>query len=164
MLGRLAGVGAAALFALGCGYGANSTSGTTSGGTVSNGAYQVALKGIAFLPQTARVSAGQKVTWTNDDPFDHTVTSGPPGQPDGKFDQLLHSGETFTYTFSSPGTYPYFCRIHYAMGMTGTITAQPGGASGGSTSGGSTTGGSTTGGSSSAGSTSGGGSSSGGYP
>jgi len=31
--------------------------------------------------------------------------------------------QTFSFTFTVPGSYPYFCEIHGAQ-MTGTITVQ----------------------------------------
>jgi plastocyanin len=83
---------------------------------------RVEMKNIAFVPKELTVQAGTTVVWTNDDPFQHTVTSGTRGNPTGLFDQTVDAGQTFSYTFQDPGTYPYFCRIH--PGMDGTITVQ----------------------------------------
>lgn len=82
----------------------------------------VEMKNIAFVPKELTIQAGTTVVWTNDDPFQHTVTSGIRGSPTGLFDQTVDAGQTFSYTFKDPGTYPYFCRIH--PGMDGTITVQ----------------------------------------
>jgi plastocyanin len=72
------------------------------------------------------VSAGDQVTWqASGDP--HTVTSGAPGAIDDKFvdrpasEGFLGNGDTFTTTFATPGTYPYFCEIHFEQ-MSGFIT------------------------------------------
>jgi plastocyanin len=79
----------------------------------------------AFQPNPVQVSIGATVTWTNDDSQPHTVTSGVSGQPDGRFDSspnfnpLMASGQTFEYTFTEAGEYPYFCQLH--PNMVGTV-------------------------------------------
>jgi len=78
-----------------------------------------------FSPATATVPVGTTVQWVNDSNAYHTVTSmdGPMVlTPNGLYDQTVTSvGETFSYTFATPGTYFYFCAPH-ADYMTGTIT------------------------------------------
>jgi plastocyanin len=55
----------------------------------------------------------------------HTVTSGSNGQPDNKFNSspnfnpLLNPGQTFSFTFTEEGNYPYFCTLH--PNMVGTV-------------------------------------------
>lgn len=75
-----------------------------------------------FLPAELTIDAGTEVIWSNDDEAAHTVTSGTPeGGPDGIFDSsLFMAGDEFSYTFDSPGDYPYFCLVH--PWMTGSIT------------------------------------------
>lgn len=75
---------------------------------------------------TLTVSAGDEVTWVSSgDP--HTVTSGAPGAIDNRFVDrpasvgILTDGDTFTTTFPSLGSYPYFCEIHPEQ-MTGVVT------------------------------------------
>lgn len=72
---------------------------------------------MAFPPNTP-VKQGDTVTWTNKMSMDHTVTSDPDG---ATFDsgELKQSG-SFSYTFSSAGSFPYHCEIHARM--RGTIT------------------------------------------
>ncbi len=54
------------------------------------------------------VQVGDTVTWTNDDEMMHSVTA-----VDGQFDSgLFDSGETFSYTFTEPGEYEYYCLPH----------------------------------------------------
>lgn len=78
----------------------------------------------SFNPPTLTISPGATITWTNRDNFDHTVTSGTPGNPSGMFDSgILHSGQTFQFTFNDKGTIPYYCRIH-GKAMTGNITVK----------------------------------------
>jgi plastocyanin len=82
-------------------------------GAVSAGA--ISIKGFAFNPAQVSVTKGATVTWTNDDSTTHTVTSGVPGTPSGKFDQQLEPSKTFTLTFTDAGTYEFFCKIHTSM-------------------------------------------------
>jgi plastocyanin len=109
---------------------ASATTGTTAtsstGTTTGTAPVQVDARNLAFSPAGASVQVGQSVTWTNRDTVDHTVTSGAPRSPDGRFDQLLHPGESFTFAFTQAGTYSYFCRIHVNMGMSGSIQAGAG--------------------------------------
>ncbi|MDQ4131694.1 MAG: plastocyanin/azurin family copper-binding protein [Actinomycetota bacterium] len=89
----------------------------------------VTMELIAFRPETLSVGVGATVTWTQKDAGVHTVTSGTVEQggggvtkaPDGRFDSgELATGETFTFTFDRPGTYPYFCAVHPAT-MRGEV-------------------------------------------
>lgn len=76
--------------------------------------------------QTANIiiKAGTTVIWSNTSTAPHNVLSGPSGNPDGKFKSpgiLAASGtDTYSFTFTTPGEYPYYCGIHPAM--TGWIT------------------------------------------
>ncbi len=83
----------------------------------------VIMQNIAFLPNQVTVQRGATVRWENRDSVAHTVTSGTPGNLTGFFRSNLTPGQVFTYTFSTPGTFPYFCEIQGAQ-MTGTVTVQ----------------------------------------
>jgi plastocyanin len=83
---------------------------------------QISIKGFAFNPNQPSVAKGATITWSNDDGTTHTVTSGVPGTPSGKFDQRVEPGKTFSFTFSESGTYEFFCNIHNSM--RGTITVK----------------------------------------
>ena len=72
-------------------------------------------RSFTFDPAQLSVTRGAAVTWTNADGTAHTVTSGAPGSPSGRFDQQLDAGRTFTFTFADAGTYEYFCTIHPTM-------------------------------------------------
>jgi plastocyanin len=102
-----------AILAAGC---ASTPTGAPATGPVSSGA--ISIKGFAFNPAQLSVNKGATVTWTNDDGATHTVTSGVPGTPSGKFDQRLDAGKTFTFTFTDAGTYDFFCSIHQSMKAT----------------------------------------------
>lgn len=98
----------------------------------------VSIVDRTFSPATVTVAAGDTVTWTVTKAIDepHSVTSGKPGAADsGKvFDsgiKLTKNGDTFSYTFATPGEYDYFCTVHGAA-MSGHVTVVgAAGASGG---------------------------------
>jgi len=60
------------------------------------------------------VKVGTTVTWQNKDSTEHTVTSN----TNVFASSILSPGQSFSYTFSTAGTYPYHCLIHP---MSGTI-------------------------------------------
>jgi plastocyanin len=85
----------------------------------------VSIQGFAFNPGTITVRVGQQVVWVNNDSAPHTTTSGScsggtctpaPGWDSG----TLNPGQSFSFTFTSAGTFTYFCRIHGAS-MQGTV-------------------------------------------
>ncbi len=83
----------------------------------------VAISNFAFQPGSVTISSKDIVKWTNNDSTTHTVTSGTPGAPDGKFDSgNLAPNATVCIQFLSAGAYQYFCNIH--LFMTGTVTVQ----------------------------------------
>lgn len=81
--------------------------------------YQVAIHNFAFEPNSITVQAGTTVVWTNKDEEPHTVTSAGTGFTSSK---ALDTDDTYTATFSTPGTYTYYCSIH--PHMVGTIIVQ----------------------------------------
>jgi len=84
--------------------------------------HQVSIVDFAFSPNNLTVDQGDTVTWTNKGRFPHTTTSGVNGKPDGLWDtKHLARGESFSYVFSQPGTYHYFCRPHHGLGMKGVV-------------------------------------------
>ncbi len=67
----------------------------------------VSILNLAFTPREITIRQGDTVRWTNNDPYAHTVTSA------GNFDSgSLAQGQTFQFTFNTPGTYDYICSIH----------------------------------------------------
>jgi len=57
------------------------------------------------------VKARPTVTWTNDDDDSHTVASS------SKLfkSKALDTRDKFSFTFTTPGTYDYFCSLHPYM-------------------------------------------------
>jgi plastocyanin len=79
---------------------------------------EVRIDNFSFGPAAITVPAGTTVTWTNHDDIPHTVVS-----TDKVFkSKVLDTDENFSFTFSTPGTYPYFCSIHPKM--TGKVVVR----------------------------------------
>lgn len=76
---------------------------------------EVIIKDMAFTPATITVTPGTRITWTNTDAVEHTVSSDL-----GLFDSgPIDAGETYSQIFAMTGTFPYHCLIHTLM--TGTV-------------------------------------------
>ena len=74
--------------------------------------------GLSFVPSSVTVVPGEKVTWTwAGTPHSTTsdATTGPEVWDSGV--QFV-IGTTFSHTFTTPGTYPYYCRVHSFPGGT----------------------------------------------
>lgn len=91
----------------------------------------------SFQPPSISVNAGDTVTWTVNKSIGepHSVTSGAPGDTgtrlfDSGVDKLKDNGSTYTVTFDTPGTFPYFCSVHPDV-MKGEITVVAAGGTGG---------------------------------
>ncbi len=91
---------------------------------------QVAIQNFAFSPRTLTIAPGDTVVWTQQDSAPHTVTSDT-GAWTASAD--LGSGQTFSHTFTTAGTFPYHCAVH--PNMTATIVVASSGATGGTGSG-----------------------------
>jgi plastocyanin len=72
---------------------------------------------------TTTIRAGESVTW-NFVAGPHSATSGNCCSPDGTFDSGVRSSGSFSHTFSSAGTFPYYCTVHGSM-MTGSVIVNP---------------------------------------
>ncbi len=72
------------------------------------GGATVIIKDFHFEPQTVTIKAGETVTWKNEDRRNHQVMSGaPPVMTDLFMSPDLKKGDSWSYTFEEPGTYPY---------------------------------------------------------
>lgn len=75
----------------------------------------VQIGNFTFRAPIVTVKAGTTIIWTNGDDIPHTVVSR-----DGLFkSKVLDSGDHFSFTFSKPGQFGYFCSLH--PHMTGMI-------------------------------------------
>lgn len=80
----------------------------------------VDITNFSFAPAALTVKAGTTVTWTNKDGDAHTVTSQGSGGP--LRSAALGTNGTYSFTFTTPGTYAYLCTIHPFMTATVTVT------------------------------------------
>jgi plastocyanin len=124
--GVAAAAGGAAVLALGRFFGGAAAAPTTSGASqpcaaqaaqaaaspIAGKTQVVVIENFTFNPDALTVPAGTEVTWENKDDIPHTVTSD-----DKKTfaSSLLDTGDRFTYTFTKPGTFSYFCSVHPMM-------------------------------------------------
>ncbi|MFF4276765.1 plastocyanin/azurin family copper-binding protein [Streptomyces sp. NPDC001536] len=76
------------------------------------------------------VEVGQTVRWTNHDSVPHTVTTtkGPKKFDSGTLDQ----GDSWSYTFTTAGTYEYYCAVHPDM-VASVKVVEPSDGGGGTT-------------------------------
>jgi amicyanin len=79
---------------------------------------EVQIDQFAFAPQRVTVKAGTTVTWINDDDIPHTVASSSKSFKS----KPLDTKDKFSLTFTTPGTYEYFCSLH--PHMTGAIVVE----------------------------------------
>jgi len=104
-----------------------SSSSNTGGSTVSVSIPKGvgSTQGLNYDPVSVTVAKGGKVTWTNNDPVPHTVTSTlniPSGAT--SFDSKnMDQNATYTATFTVAGTYQYTCTYHPWMHGTVVVTA-----------------------------------------
>ena len=78
----------------------------------------VTIDNFVFSPMTIEVPRGTTVTWINKDDIPHVVAS-----TSGKFkSRAIDTDGQYTYTFTDPGTYEYYCSVHPKM--TGKIVVK----------------------------------------
>jgi plastocyanin len=81
----------------------------------------IKLVNMTFTPAQLTVKVGTTVVWTSEDGVPHTVTAD-----DGSFNSgNLNKGDSFKFTFTKAGKFPYYCAYHGTAGgggMSGTIT------------------------------------------
>ena len=78
----------------------------------------VTISNFAFSPASVTITVGTTVEWVNKDSTMHTTTSDS-GDPASWDSGPLATNATFSFTFTTAGTYGYHCAIHPFM--TGTI-------------------------------------------
>ena len=79
---------------------------------------EVDIDQFTFTPQRLTVKAGTTVTWSNEDDVPHTVASSSKVFKS----KALDTGGKFSFTFTTPGTYDYFCSLH--PHMTGAVVVE----------------------------------------
>lgn len=109
---------------IGTGFGMAATHGAFGAGSSAQtlvsqdkpvvGATHVYMRHETFIPAYIQVVPGTPVTWTNQDTVPHNVTITPEvitTSPDWQ-STLLYPGQSFSYTFTSRGTFQYHCQEH----------------------------------------------------
>jgi len=78
----------------------------------------VSIDNFTFNPQILRIKAGTTVTWTNKDDIPHAIAAV------GKQfkSKVMDTDNSYSFTFTTPGSYAYFCSLH--PHMTGTIVVE----------------------------------------
>jgi nitrite reductase (NO-forming) len=88
------------------------------------------MVGNSYWPKRAEVPVGSTVTWINEDVFDfldgertgqHNAVTVAAEGPSPSSHPLLKHAETFSHTFTEPGTYEYICSIHPYMRAMVTV-------------------------------------------
>jgi plastocyanin len=93
---------------------------TPATGAPSTGDVNVVMQNNLFSPEDIKVKVGQKVHWTNNDPYPHNVTAKNGAFKSGNLD----GGKTFDFTAKKVGRIPYVCTIH--SGQKGAIVVTAG--------------------------------------
>jgi len=84
----------------------------------------VSIDNFTFTPASLTVKAGTTVTWTNKDDIPHGIAAA---NNEFKKSRALDTDDSFSFTFTTPGTYKYFCYIHPHMVGTIVVEAASGG-------------------------------------
>jgi plastocyanin len=80
---------------------------------------KVTIDNFTFAPAELTISAGTTVTWDNHDDIPHSVV-----EKNKLFrSKALDTDESYSFTFTSAGTYDYFCGLH--PHMVGKIIVKP---------------------------------------
>ena len=104
---------------IGAAVGSVLAGGVLFAGAQTAAAAAVGIDNFTFNPATVTVKAGTTVTWTNKDDIPHGIAAT---NTAFKRSQALDTDDSFSFTFTTPGTYQYFCYIH--PHMTGTIVVE----------------------------------------
>lgn len=111
MLITIAGIGLIGFGLLSSVHGQGGTDAPLTADEPNLPATSVAIDNFSFSPASITVPVGTTLTWTNRDDIPHTVVSD-----NQKFkSKALDTDEKFSFTFTEPGTYSYFCSIHPKM-------------------------------------------------
>jgi len=88
-----------------------------------------------YVMDPVKIKVGDTIKWVNKGETIHTATTDPSMAPDASWASVpkgaetfdsgyLNAGEDFSYTFTVPGVYHYFCTTHIKEGMHGEIDVE----------------------------------------
>jgi len=83
---------------------------------------EVKIDNFTFNPEKITVKAGTTVTWINEDDIPHTVVATAKTFKS----KVLDTNDKFTFTFTTPGSYEYFCSLHPHMKASIVVEATTG--------------------------------------
>ena len=75
---------------------------------------QVKIDNFTFDPPVLKVKAGTVVTWINEDDIPHTVVAASRTFKS----KALDTDEKYSFAFTTPGSFEYFCSLHPHMKAT----------------------------------------------
>jgi len=79
-----------------------------------------------YYPRDITIVRGDSVLWSWSVTDDHSVTSGTdpddPSEEPRLFDSGIKSSGNYGHRFAQAGSFTYFCREHWDMGMNGSVT------------------------------------------
>jgi plastocyanin len=82
----------------------------------------VKIDNFTFVPKRMTVKAGTTVTWINEDDIPHAIAS----TGNAFRSKVLDTEDKFSFTFTTPGTFEYFCSLHPHMTATIVVEAATG--------------------------------------
>ena len=85
--------------------------------------HAVAIQGFVFNQPSITIKKGDTVVWTNKDSAPHTVTGNPPAGGGSPSSPTMNLGITYSFTFTTAGTFNYHCALHPSM--TGKVIVTP---------------------------------------
>ena len=85
---------------------------------------ELKIDNFTFVPQRVTIKPGTTVTWVNDDDIPHAIAAT------GKEfrSKVLDTNDKYSFTFTTVGTFEYFCSLHPHMTGTIVVEATAGGA------------------------------------
>ena len=83
---------------------------------------EVKIDNFTFNPQTMTIKAGTTITWINEDDIPHTVAATTKAFKS----KALDTDDKFSFTFTTPGSYDYFCSLHPHMKASIVVEAATG--------------------------------------
>jgi plastocyanin len=81
----------------------------------------VSITGFQCGPAALKVTAGEKVTWTNADDTPHQITLV---GADGRRSDVMLKGQSATMQFDAAGNIAYICGLHPTMKGTIEVAAK----------------------------------------
>jgi len=99
----------------------NGTGGGGPGGPPGSGSNLVKVGDNFYAPTSVTVSVGDSIVWNWVGNNQHSVTFTQTNGPDSG---IQGNGSSFKIVETQSGVYTYYCKVHGASVMSGTVTVQ----------------------------------------